>query len=70
MLIVRGYYSDPEDSRPLFGALFVLNQLVFDPGRSVMTVKGVQNKLIEHGFAIETMSPLTERSFMIIARKE
>ncbi len=69
LLIVRGYYSDPEGSRPLFGALFVLNELVFDPERAVMTLSSLQEKLIEYGFTIETSSPLTERSFIIISRK-
>lgn len=69
LLVVRGYYSDPDDSKPLFGALFVLNQLVFDPDRTIMTVSSLQQIIRSTGFTITKLSPLTERSFVITAKK-
>lgn len=69
LLVVRGYYSDPDDSKPLFGALFVLNQLVFDPNRTIMTVSSLQQIIRSTGFTITKLSPLTERSFVITAKK-
>ncbi len=69
ILIVRGYYSDPEVSSPLFGALFVLGQLVFDPEREVLTISSLEDMVIEKGFIVMMRSPLTERSFVLIAEK-
>lgn len=69
ILIVRGYYSDPENSKPLFGALFVLNQLVFDSDREIMTISSLQKNIRDIGFTVTRLSPLTERSFVIIAKK-
>ncbi|NIO28663.1 MAG: methyltransferase domain-containing protein [Candidatus Latescibacteria bacterium] len=69
MLIVRGYYSDPEHSKHFFGALFVLNELVFDPNRKVMTISSLEKSVRDLGFTITDVSPLTERSFILIARK-
>jgi len=68
-LIVRGYYSDPANSKPLFGALFALNQLVFDPGRRIVTINSLREKINDIGFNITKISPLTELSFIIIAKK-
>ena len=68
-LILRGYYSDPENTKTLFGALFVLNQLIFDPGRKIMTFSSLQSKVKEIGFKILKVSPLTERSFILVAEK-
>jgi len=69
MLIVRGYYSDPAKSNPLFGALFVLNQIVFDPCRKIVTITSLQKIINAIGFNITKISPLTELSFIIIAKK-
>jgi predicted O-methyltransferase YrrM len=69
LLIIRGYYSDPERSKPLFGALFVLNQLVFDSSRNVMTISALQKNVTENGFKILKLSPLTELSFVLTAIK-
>jgi len=69
ILIVRGYYSDPENSKPLFGALFVLNMIVFDPNTRVMTISSLKKSLLEIGFTITRISHLTERSFAILAKK-
>lgn len=69
ILIIRGYYSDPDNSKPLFGALFVINQLVFDPDRKIMTISSLQKNIRNIGFTVTKISPLTERSFIIIAKK-
>lgn len=69
LLILRGYYSDPENTKPLFGALFVLNQIVFDPGRKVMTVSSLKKRVSDIGFTVSKIAPLTERSTILTARK-
>ena len=69
ILIVRGYYTDPAGVKPLLGALFVLNQLVFDPERKWLTMASLQEKIKDAGFSITKASPLTEHSFIIIAEK-
>ena len=69
ILIIRGYYSDPEMTKPLFGALFVLNQIVFDPERTIMTISTLQENVTKTGFTLIKTSPLTDRSFIIIAKK-
>lgn len=68
-LILRGYYSDPENTKRLFGALFVLNQLVFDPNRKIMTISSLEKNVSNIGFSITKISPLTERSMILIAKK-
>ena len=69
VLIVRGYYRDSAHGDRLFGALFALNQLVFDPGRTLVTVPLLRDMLDEIGFSVTTISPLTELSFVIVASK-
>jgi hypothetical protein len=69
LLVIRGYYSDPEGSKPLFGALFVHNLLVFDPFRTVMSISALRKNVIDTGFTVIKLSPLTELSFVLIARK-
>jgi 2-polyprenyl-3-methyl-5-hydroxy-6-metoxy-1,4-benzoquinol methylase len=69
LLIVRGYYSDPEKLKPLFGALFVLNELVFDRTRKIVTTTSLQNKIKETGFKILKATPLTVLSFIFVAKK-
>ena len=69
LLIVRGYYADPEDASRTFGALFVLNMLVFDPTREVLTLSSLPRCVRERGFAGIEVSELTERSTVLTARK-
>jgi 2-polyprenyl-3-methyl-5-hydroxy-6-metoxy-1,4-benzoquinol methylase len=69
ILIIRGYYSDPDNSKSLFGALFVLNQLVFDPNRKIMTISSLQKNIRDIGFTITKILHLTERSFAVLAKK-
>jgi ubiquinone/menaquinone biosynthesis C-methylase UbiE len=68
-LIVRGYYFDPQHSNPLFGALFAINQLVIDSDRTIITLPSLKALIEKTGFIITKTSPLTERSFVIIATK-
>jgi O-methyltransferase domain/Dimerisation domain len=68
-LIVRGYYFDPQNSSPLFGALFAINQLVIDPRREIVTLPSLKALIEKTGYIITKISPLTERSFIIIAIK-
>ena len=68
-LIIRGYYSDPENLKPLFGALFVINQMVFDSTRKILVISSLQKEVIAAGFHIEQCSPLTERSCLLVAIK-
>jgi predicted transcriptional regulator len=68
-LMVRGYYFDPQNSNPLFGALFVINLLVFDSDREIVTLPSLKALIEKTGYIIKKVSPLTERSFIIIATK-
>ena len=69
MLIIRGYYADPEKSRPLFGALFSVKGLVDNAQRRIMTISILEKKVREVGFRIIKMAPLTEFSFILIGSK-
>jgi hypothetical protein len=69
VLIVRGYYSDPERSGPLFGALFAVKQLVDNPERKIMSISNLENNVREAGFEIVRIAPLTEHSFVLIGKK-
>ena len=70
MLIVRGYYADPEKSRPLFGALFAVKALVDDAQRKTMTISKLEKYVREIGFKIVRVTPLTEYSFVLVGRKQ
>ena len=69
ILIIRGYYSDPIKSRPLFGALFAVKLLVDNAHRKIMTKSMLEEIIRTIGFTIIEASPLTENSFVIICRK-
>jgi len=68
-LIIRGYYADPEKSRPLFGALFAVKLLVDNAQRKIMTISKLEKNVRETGFKIRKVTPLTEYSFVIIGEK-
>lgn len=68
LLVVRGYYSDPENSKTLFGALFRLHQMVLNPEGSFLTLPSLTGKIAKIGFTITRVDPLTELSFLILAR--
>ena len=70
MLIVRGYYADPEKSRPLFGALFAAKELVDNAKPTIMTVSMLEKNVRETGFTIGKVAPLTEYSFVLVGRKQ
>jgi hypothetical protein len=69
ILIVRGYYSEAEKPKSLFGALFTLGQLVFDPKRKIMTLSSLQTNVLDAGFTLEKMASLTIRSYVLVAKK-
>jgi SAM-dependent methyltransferase len=69
VLIIRGYYADPEKSRPLFGALFAVKQLVDNAQRKIMTISILEKNVREIGFKISKVTPLTEYSFVLIGEK-
>lgn len=68
-LIIRGYYYDPQNANPLFGALFIINQLVINPDREIVTLPSLKALIEKTGYITTKVSPLTERSFIIIATK-
>lgn len=68
-LIVRGYYYDPQHPNPLFGALFMINQLVINSDRELVTLASLKALIEKTGHIITKVSPLTERSFIILATK-
>lgn len=69
LLIIRGYYSDPEKLRPLFGALFAVKELVDDAQKKIMTISMLEKNVREIGFKIIRATPLTEYSFVLIGKK-
>jgi len=69
LLIIRGYYSDPENSKSLFSALFLLNQVIYNPKGSILTLSSLKKKIADIGFTIIRVGPLTELSSLILARK-
>lgn len=68
-LIIRGYYSDPENTGPLFGALFSVKLLVGNPRGTILTIKMLEKSIRDAGFKTYKISPLTEYSFIIIGEK-
>ena len=69
-LIIRGYYSNPVGKDSLFSRLFVLQEFVFDPEREVLTMSGLAECVEKSGFDITHRAQLTERSQILLAKKE
>jgi ubiquinone/menaquinone biosynthesis C-methylase UbiE len=69
VLIIRGYYADPLESRPLFGALFAVKQLVDNAQKKIMTKSMLEESIKAIGFTIVKARPLTEHSFVLVCRK-
>jgi len=69
VLIIRGYYSDPMKSRPLFGALFAVKHLVDNAQRKIMTKSILEENIKAIGFTIIEARPLTEHSFILVCKK-
>lgn len=70
MLIIRGYYADPEKTKPLFGALFAFKELVDEPQVKIMTISILEKNVRETGFRITEVAPLTEYSFVLVGKKQ
>ena len=70
LLIIRGFYYDPENPGSRFSALFQVNQIVFNPNGSILTLPSLKEKVADMGFAITRATPLTELSSLILARKQ
>jgi 2-polyprenyl-3-methyl-5-hydroxy-6-metoxy-1,4-benzoquinol methylase len=68
-LIIRGYYSDPGGEDSIFSRLFVLQELVFDPEREVLSMSSLSESVENGGFDIIHRGQLTERSQILIAKK-
>jgi predicted nicotinamide N-methyase len=69
LLIIRGYYFDPENPKSRFSALFQLNAIVFYTNGSILTLESMKKKVADMGFTIERVTPLTELSSLILARR-
>ncbi len=70
LLVIRGYFSDPEGDQNAFGALFDLARLFWGEDREPMHLGLVRDWLDEAGFTGSRSFPLTERSTCIVATKE
>lgn len=68
-LIVRGYYSDPDNSHPLWGALFDLKRLLCHDQRVPFTHTLLRGWLTQVGFTEIEIAWLTELSSFILAKK-
>jgi SAM-dependent methyltransferase len=68
-IIIRGYYPDPGASEPLFGAIFRLNLLLFDPERTPPSLDDIKGWLDEAGFRNVRAFALTEKSSCVLAEK-
>ncbi len=69
LVIIRGYYADPDGSRPLMGALFAVKQVVDDAREKMMTCATLKASVTAVGFEIVKAAPLTEFSFVLVGRK-
>jgi predicted nicotinamide N-methyase len=69
LLIIRGYYYDPENPKSRFSALFRLNMIVFTSSGSILTLESMKKKVADMGFTITRVTPLTELSSLILARR-
>lgn len=69
VLIIRGYYADPVDSGPLFGALFAVKHLVDNAQNKIVTKSSLEEMILDIGFTISIIKPLTEHSFVFVCNK-
>jgi len=69
ILIIRGYYADPVNTKSLFGALFAVKHMVDNAQRKIMTISILENNIKDIGFTISKVRPLTEHSFVLVCRK-
>ena len=68
-LIVRGYYSDVDKTKSLFGSLFRVKQLLDNWERPILNLAGLEKIVEKTGFTIKQISPLTEFSFALLGEK-
>ena len=68
-VIIRGYYPDPGVSESLFGAIFRLNLLLFDPERTPPTAADMAGWVAEAGFKDVRGFALTERSTCFVVTR-
>lgn len=69
ILIIRGYYADPVESGPLFGALFAVKHLVDNAQNKIVTKSRLEEIILDIGFTIKMIKPLTEHSFVFVCKK-
>jgi predicted O-methyltransferase YrrM len=69
LLVIRGYFTDPKGSKPVFGSLFALGRLLFDEDRDIISIPSLHSWIEKVGFNITASQALTERSTCIQARK-
>lgn len=69
LLIVRGYFSDPKASQPVFGTFFALGRLLFGENRDIISIPKLHSWIEKVGYKITASQALTERSTCIQARK-
>ena len=68
-LVIRGYFSDPEGSQPLFGSIFALKQKFGDPEREAISAPKLREWIEDAGFKDVRSFALTERSICLTATK-
>jgi len=69
VLIIRGYYADPVESRSLFGALFAVKHLVDNAQNKIVSKSRLEEIILDIGFNIDMIKPLTEHSFVFVCKK-
>jgi predicted O-methyltransferase YrrM len=69
LMIIRGYFTDPKNSQPVFGSLFAIGRLLFDEDREIISIPLLEGWIEKVGFKITSSHSLTERSTLIQARK-
>jgi hypothetical protein len=69
LLIVRGYFSDPDGVQSSFGALFDLKRMLWDPSRAPITIQVLKGWIADAGFQGIRTFALTERSTALLGEK-
>lgn len=68
-LVIRGYFSDPEGSQPLFGSIFALKLQFSAPEREAISAPKLRKWIEDAGFKDVQSFALTERSTCMTATK-
>lgn len=69
LIVLRGYYSDPDRSLPIHGALFNLSMLMHEPLSEVLSIPSLKHIIQDAGFKKTKVIAITERSSCLIAWK-